>query len=229
MPHTYEYPRAALTVDCVVFGFDEGALKVLLIQRGLAPHKGQWALPGGFVRTDETLDSAARRELAEETGLTDVFLEQLYTFGEPNRDPRGRVITVAYYALIRSQDQVLHATTDASAAAWHEAFALPELAFDHAQIISYAIGRLRTKLEYSTVGFQLLPEEFTLSDLQAMYEIIIQRQLDKRNFRKKVLALGIVEPVPKGRRVGAHRPAQLYRFALRSYENLKERGIAFPF
>jgi 8-oxo-dGTP diphosphatase len=227
--YTYEYPRPSVTVDLVVFTISEAKLKVLLIQRGEQPFQQMWALPGGFVRQDESVDAAARRELQEETGVKDIYLEQLYTFGEPNRDPRGRVITVAYYALIRSQDQVLQATTDASAAAWHEAFALPELAFDHAQIIAYAIGRLRAKLEYSTVGFQLLPEEFTLSDLQAMYEIIIQRQLDKRNFRKKVLALNLVEPVPKARRIGAHRPAQLYRFALRSYENLKERGIAFPF
>lgn len=227
--YTYEYPRPAVTVDLVIFTIADGDLKVLLIQRGEPPFQGMWALPGGFVRIEESIDDAARRELQEETGVKDIYLEQLYTFGDPKRDPRGRVITVAYYALIRGQNHVLQATADASAAAWYPALTPPSLSFDHQQILEYAITRLRMKLEYSTVGFQLLPEEFTLSDLQSMYETILQRQLDKRNFRKKVLALGIVEPVPKARRVGAHRPAQLYRFALRRHETLKERGIAFPF
>jgi 8-oxo-dGTP diphosphatase len=227
--YQYEYPRPSVTVDLVVFTVTGDDLKILLIRRGEPPFADMWALPGGFVRMNESLEEAARRELLEETGVKDIYLEQLYTFGDVNRDPRTRVITVSYFALIRSQDQVLRATTDAAEADWHSAFAPPPLAFDHANILDHAITRLRSKLEYSTVGFQLLPEEFSLGDLQRLYETILKRPLDKRNFRKKVLALGIVEEVQKTRRTGAHRPAQLYRFALRRYETLKERGIAFPF
>lgn len=225
----FGFPRHAVTVDLVIFTIAEDDLKVLLIQRGEPPFEGMWALPGGFVREEESIDEAARRELFEETGVKDIYLEQLYTFGEPHRDPRTRVITVSYFALIRSQGRVLRATADAREAAWHPAFQPPPLAFDHRQILDYALTRLRSKLEYTTVGFQLLPEEFTLGELQKMYETILRRPLDKRNFRKKVFSLGIVEPVPRTRRLGAHRPAQLYRFALRRYETLKERGIAFPF
>jgi 8-oxo-dGTP diphosphatase len=224
-----KYPRPAVSVDLVIFTVASDELKVLLIRRGSPPFADMWALPGGFVRIDESVDDAARRELLEETGVRDIYLEQLYTFGDLHRDPRTRVITVAYFALIRGSDHNLRATTDAREAAWQNAFSPPPLAFDHRRILDYAVDRLRAKLEYSTVGFQLLPEEFTLGDLQKMYEAIVKRPLDKRNFRKKVLALGIVEPVPKTRRTGAHRPAQLYRFALRRYETLKERGIAFPF
>lgn len=227
--HSYKYPRPAITVDLIVFTIVDDTLKVLLIRRGEPPFENMWALPGGFVRINESLEDAAKRELLEETGIKDIYLEQLYTFGEPTRDPREHIITVSYYALIRGTDHTLQATADAREAAWHSAFQTPELAFDHKQILDYALYRLRMKLEYLTVGFQLLPKEFTLGDLQKMYEIILKRTLDKRNFRKKLLSLGIVEEVPKARRVGAHRPAQLYRFALSGYETLKERGIAFPF
>jgi ADP-ribose pyrophosphatase YjhB (NUDIX family) len=225
----YQPPRHAVTVDLVIFTIAENDLRVLLIRRGEPPFEDMWALPGGFVRPEESLEEAARRELSEETGVKDIYLEQLYTFGDPHRDPRTRVITVSYYALIRAQGQILRATTDAREAAWHSAHVLPSLAFDHRQILEYAATRLRAKLEYTTVGFQLLPEEFTLGELQRLYEIILRRPLDKRNFRKKVFSLGIVESVQRTRRLGAHRPAQLYRFALRRYETLKERGIAFPF
>src|ERR1041384_3838866 len=146
MPHTYEFPRGALTVDCVVFGLDEEELKVMLIQRGLAPFEGQWALPGGFVRLDETLEEAARRELAEETGLSDIFLEQLYTFGAVDRDPRERVVSVAYYALVNLSDHKVHAATDARDAAWFGVHDVPSLAFDHAGILQMALERLRAKL-----------------------------------------------------------------------------------
>src|SRR5215475_12043314 len=143
MPHTYQYPRAALTVDCVVFGFDESELKVLLIQRGLEPFKGRWALPGGFVRVEETLDDAARRELAEETGLKNVFLEQLYTFGAVERDPRERVVSVAYYALVKLSEHDAKAATDAANARWFPVAKIPKLAFDHAAILAAALLRLK--------------------------------------------------------------------------------------
>src|SRR5215471_9782766 len=157
VPYSYQYPRAALTVDCVVFGFDEGDLKVLLIERGLEPFKGRWALPGGFVRVDETLDVAARRELQEEAGLTNVFLEQLYTFGEVNRDPRERVVSVAYYALVNLSEHAAKAATDAANARWFPVSKVPRLAFDHAKILDTAITRLKGKVRYQPIGFELLP------------------------------------------------------------------------
>src|SRR5205809_6843217 len=159
MAFSYKCPRAALTVDCVVFGFDEGELKVLLIERALEPFKGKWALPGGFVRVDETVDDAARRELGEETGLKDVFLEQLYTFGAVNRDPRERIVSVAYYALVNLRDHHVHAATDARAAAWFGVDDTPRLAFDHADILQAALARLRGKLRYQPIGFELLPKK----------------------------------------------------------------------
>src|SRR5438876_8359147 len=165
MPYTYKYPRPALTVDCVVFGFDEGELKVLLIQRGLIPFKGGWALPGGFVRLEEALDEAARRELIEETGLTNVFLEQLYTFGAAERDPRERVVSVAHYALVKLSEHNAKAATDAANARWFPVSNVPKLAFDHADILSMAMDRLKGKVRYEPIGFELLPPKFTLSQL----------------------------------------------------------------
>jgi 8-oxo-dGTP diphosphatase len=227
MPHTYQYPRAALTVDCVVFGFDETDLKVLLIERGLAPFKGKWALPGGFVRVDETLDKSARRELAEKTGLKDVFLEQLYTFGTVDRDPRERVVSVAYYALVKLSDHRAKAATDAANAEWFPISKVPRLAFDHADILATALARLKGKVRYQPVGFELLPPKFTLSQLQHIYEAILETDLDKRNFRKKVLSFGLLVPLKETQMVGRHRPAQLFRFDADKYEKLKKRGFNF--
>ncbi|MGV3531461.1 MAG: NUDIX hydrolase [Chthoniobacteraceae bacterium] len=227
MAHTYEYPRAALTVDCVVFGLDEGELKILLIQRGLAPFKGKWALPGGFVRVDETLDEAARRELEEETGLHKVFLEQLYTFGTVNRDPRERVVSVAYYSLVKLAEHPPSGATDASDAAWFPVASPPALAFDHAEILKTAVERLRSKVRYEPIGFELLPTKFTLSELQHLYEAVLQTPLDKRNFRKKILATGVITPLKEVARRGAHRPAQLFRFDARKYAALRKRGFNF--
>ena len=227
MKHTYEYPRAALTVDCVVFGFDDTELKVLLIERGIAPFKGQWALPGGFVRVDETLDEAARRELMEETGLKKLFLEQLYTFSSVDRDPRERVISVAYYALTKPADHRTQATTDAADARWFPVRQIPALAFDHAHIFATALQRLRGKLRYEPIGFELLPPKFTLSQLQQLYEAVLGTELDKRNFRKKVLSYGLLLPLDETHREGAHRPAQLFRFDPVRYEKLKKEGFHF--
>ena len=216
-----------VTVDVVIFTIQEGVLKVLLIKRAIPPFVGRLAIPGGFVLEDEDLDQAALRELREETGLSDVYLEQLYSFGKPDRDPRGRVITVAYFALI-SPDRELTAGSDAATAAWHPVDRLPSLAFDHANILKYALERLRNKLEYTTVGFQLLPEKFTLTELQAVYEAILGKKLDKRNFRRKMSVLGILKPLREHRR-GGQRPAQLYRFVAGRFEKLKDKGILFPF
>ena len=205
--------RAQVTVDVVIFTILDGALNVLLVRRGIEPYKGRWAIPGGFILDGESLEQAALRELREETGVADVYLEQLYTFGDPDRDPRGRVITVAYYALIAMDRAHLRAGTDAAEARWWPVAALPKrLAFDHTGIIDYAVERLRAKVEYTTVGFQLLPQEFTLGELQEVYEAIAGRPLDKRNFRRRIEQLDVLAPLERWRRAGASRPARLYRF-----------------
>lgn len=227
MPHTYEFPRPALTVDCVIFGCDDAGLRVLLVRRGLAPFKGRWALPGGFVRMGESLDDAARRELAEEAGVRDVYLEQLYTFGEPKRDPRGRVVTVAYYALVNLADHPPEAATDAADAAWHPVASPPPLAFDHARILALAVERLRAKVRYRPIGFELLPERFTLGRLQRLYETVLERPLDKRNFRKKILGMNLLEPLDEVETGVAHRAARLYRFDRDAYDALAAAGFDF--
>jgi 8-oxo-dGTP diphosphatase len=217
-----------LTVDVVIFTIQEARLGVLLVRRGIPPFEGAWAIPGGFVLPDEGLEQAARRELKEETGVGEVYLEQLYTFGDPGRDPRGRVVTVAYYALVSAERRIA-AGSDAAEARWWPMDALPELAFDHSAILRYALERLRNKLEYTTVGFQLLPEHFTLTELQLVYEAILGRKLDKRNFRRKVDLLGILTPLKEHRRQGPSRPARLYRFSAERFERLRDKGIVFPF
>jgi 8-oxo-dGTP diphosphatase len=227
MAHTYDFPRPAITVDCVVFGFDDGDLKVLLIQRELAPYRGKWALPGGFVHVDETLDEAARRELEEETGITRLYLEQLYTFGDLERDPRERVITVAYYALVKLSDHRIRAASDATRAAWFGVDDLPRLAFDHANIIEVALTRLQGKVRYQPIGFELLPPKFTLSQLQHLYETILDRQLDKRNFRKKILSMGFLLDLDEIEQDVAHRAARLYSFDRKKYEQLVRAGFNF--
>jgi 8-oxo-dGTP diphosphatase len=214
-------------VDCVVFGFDEAELKVLLIQRALEPFKGKWALPGGFVHVDETIDDAARRELAEEAGLKEVFLEQLYTFGALGRDPRERVVSVAHYALVKLSDHQAKAATDAANAEWFPISNAPKLAFDHAEILALALARLKAKVRYQPIGFELLPPKFTLSELQHLYEAVLETDLDKRNFRKKVLGFGLLVPLKETRMAGRHRPAQLFRFDAARYEKFKKRGFHF--
>jgi len=222
MKHSME-----VTVDIVIFTIQEEVLRVLLVKRRIPPFVGQFAIPGGFVHEDEDLDQAALRQLREETGVSDVYLEQLYSFGQPNRDPRGRVVTVAYFALVSAVRQI-KAGSDAAEAAWYPMNDLPPLAFDHATILNYALERLRNKLEYTTVGFQLLPEKFTLTELQEIYEAILGKRLDKRNFRRKMAVLKILKPLSEYRR-GGQRPAQLYRFVAARFEKLKDKGILFPF
>jgi 8-oxo-dGTP diphosphatase len=217
-----------VTVDIVIFTVRERTLQVLLVRRGVPPFEGQYAIPGGFILEGESLEQAAKRELQEETGVRDVFLEQLYSFGDPARDPRGRIITVAYYALISSERNSLAAGSDASEARWFLMSELPALAFDHKQILDYAVERLRNKLEYTTVGFQLLPEKFTLGELQSVYETILGRRLDKRNFRRKMALLGVLKPLREWQRAG-RKPARLYRFSSERFEKLKDKGILFPF
>lgn len=237
MPYTYEYPRPSVTVDCVIFGLDEGSLlKVLLIRRNNAPFKDNWALPGGFVDMNEDLKTAALRELEEETNLKDVFIEQLYTFGDPKRDPRGRVISIAYFALVNLTQHTVEAASDAKEVKWFEINELPSMAFDHQNILNVAITRLRAKVRYQPIGFELLPEKFTLTQLQQLYETIlgVKTALNKRNFRTRILKLGVLKEVGKQEGV-AHRPAKLYAFdkgkyeelEKSTYEDLLKRGVDF--
>jgi 8-oxo-dGTP diphosphatase len=224
---TYPHARPALTVDCVVFGVDGHGLQVLLVQRDLPPFEGRWALPGGFVHVDESVEEAARRELREETGLDKVYLEQLYTFGAIDRDPRERVVTVAWFALVKLSDHRVRAATDARTAAWFKLGDKPPLAFDHDAILAAARERLRGKLRWQPVGFELLPPRFSLGELQALYEEILERPLDKRNFRKKVLALGLLEDTGRMQEGVAHRAARLYRFDKAKYRALEKKGFVF--
>jgi 8-oxo-dGTP diphosphatase len=227
MKFKYRYPRPALTVDCVVFGLDDKDLKVLLIQRARKPFRGRWALPGGFVDVEESLEDAARRELEEETGLRNVYLEQLYTFGEPGRDPRERVVTVAYYALVNLRDHHVRAATDAREAAWFAAPDVPALAFDHEKIVETAAARLKEKVRCQPIGFELLPPKFTLTQLQRLYEKVLERPLDKRNFRKKIQSMDFLEALDEMQKDVSHRAARLYRFDKRKYEQLAKRGFHF--
>jgi len=227
MAFAYEYARPALTVDGVVFGLDDKDLKVLLIRRDLDPFKGKWALPGGFVRVQESLEDAVRRELREETGVSQLFLEQLYTFGAIDRDPRERVVTVAYYALVKLSDHRIHAATDACDAAWFAVSEAQSLAFDHERILAQALERLKNKVRYQPIGFELLPPEFTLSQLQRLYETILETPLDKRNFRKKILSMDFIVALDEVEKDVAHRAARLYRFDRKKYQQLQKRGFNF--
>ena len=215
----------AVSVDAVVFRARKERLEVLSIRRGAEPFSGRWALPGGFVQPTETLAAAAQRELAEETGLVLSYLEQLYTFGDPGRDPRGRIVSVAYFALVDDSGKEVAGGGDAAGARWFDVADPPVLAFDHAEILRVAVERLRAKVRYAPIGFHLLPVEFTLTDLQRLYETILGRRLDKRNFRRKLLGSGVVEATG-GRREGVpYRAPRLYRFDRARYESLLADGF----
>ena len=216
-----------LAVDVVVFTILQGELKVLLIERAIEPFQGMWALPGGFVLKDESVDDAARRELVEETSVKDIYLEQLYTFGAVDRDPRERVVSVAWYALVNIDDHSVQAQTDARDIGWFLVRDMPPLAFDHEVILSAALERLRGKVRYQPIGFELLPEKFTLRRLQHLYEVLLQQELDKRNFRKKVLKLGLLEELEEWEQGVPRRPARLYRFDRDKYRELETEGFEF--
>lgn len=213
-----------VTVDVVAFSVQQSSLEVLLIKRKYDPFRSSWALPGGFITDeDRSVEDAAARELVEETNVSKVHLEQLYTFGDQGRDPRGRVVTIAHLALMRAPDVELKASTDASGVAWWPIKELPSLAFDHAEIIDYAFQRLKYKIEYTAAAFKLLPDKFTLRDLQNVYEVILEREIDNRNFRKKLLTLEIVEELDEMTQQMSHRPARLYRFARKKFEKLPDK------
>lgn len=205
----HKFKKPSVTADIVIFTIKDDSLKVLLVKRGIEPFKDRWALPGGFVRIDESLEDTAKRELKEETGVKDVYLEQLYSFGNPKRDPRGRVITISYMALINSENIKLKATTDVSDAQWFSVKKIPQLAFDHKKILDYSLKRLKWKFEYTTVAFSLLPNKFTISQIQKIYEVVFNKNFDKRNFAKKLVSLNILKEEGIKKDV-SHRPPMLY-------------------
>lgn len=219
-----------VTVDAIVFGYSrEKGVSILLIKRKYDPFKGSWAIPGGFVLEEESLEEAVARELQEETGVKINYLEQLYTFGKPNRDPRKRIITIAYFGLVKStQFEKLNATTDAEKAEWFNFKQLPSLAFDHQKILNVAIERLRGKMVYQPIGFELLDKKFPFSDLEHLYSTLLGRSIDRRNFRKKVMSLGILDELKeKAKSTGAGRPGNLFQFNKETYFQLLKDGMHF--
>jgi 8-oxo-dGTP diphosphatase len=206
------YEQTAVTVDLVIFTVNDDLLKIMLVKRAEEPFADSWSLPGGFLKVNESLQEAALRVLKEKTGVENVYLEQLYTFGDPDRDPRARVVTVTYFALIPWKDLVQPPSDKVTGLMWAPVNHLPKLAFDHKEIVEYAVKRLRAKASYSNIVYGLMPRQFRLSELQRMYEIIINHELDKRNFRKRMLATGLLQETGSKDLAGAHRPAMLYRF-----------------
>ncbi len=225
-----DYAKSAFTVDNIIFGFDQGELKILLIKRGEPPYTNQWALPGNFVYPNEDLDAAAERVLGELTGLKDVYLEQVRTFGEVNRHPLGRVITVAYYSLVKIKGYNLKGTSPLSQKAkWVSIENATNLAFDHDQIFEACFRRLKRRVRTRPLGFELLPRKFTLTELQQLYEAILQpeKKIDKRNFRKKILSMKILVDLNEAQEGVAHRPAKLYKFDKKKYEKFVAEGFNF--
>ncbi len=208
--HGYEQP--AVTVDLVIFTVNDDTLKVMLVKRAEEPFADSWSIPGGFLKVGESLEDAALRVLKEKAGVENVYVEQLYTFGDPDRDPRARVITVTYFALIPWKDLIQSTSDRVSNLRWSSVNYLPKLAFDHWEIVEYAVRRVRAKASYSNIVYSLMPRQFRLSELQRMYEIIIDEKLDKRNFRKRMLATGLLQETGRKDIAGAHRPAMLYKF-----------------
>lgn len=214
-----------VSVDAIVFGYDqEKGISLLLIKRKYEPFQKFWALPGGLVLNGESLEDAVKRELKEEAGIDVNYLEQLYSFGKPNRDPRNRVISIAYFGLIRPGDYQLLAQTDAEDAAWFNIKKLPKLAFDHKTIIETAVNRLQSKISYEPIGFELLDERFPFSDLEKLYSALLDREIDRRNFKKKIMSLGFLEELKETIQRKSGRPAHLYRFNKKKYFELKEKG-----
>ena len=223
----YKYPHPSVTADCVIFGFDGVAIKVLLIQRGIEPFKGKWAFPGGFMKMDETAEECAKRELEEGTGLKNASVEQFYTFSDVNRDPRERVITVAHYALVKLSE--VKGGDDAASAKWFDLETIPSLAFDHDRILRMALSRLKERICFEPIGFELLPELFSMTELQNLYEAILEVKFDRRNFYNKMLKLGILtEAVPRPANASRRTPSK-YRFNAEKYAELKQKGFRLEF
>jgi 8-oxo-dGTP diphosphatase len=225
--HLSEQTIEAISIDCLIFGFKSGSLDILLVQHGEGISKGKWALPGGWIQYSESIDDAANRILRELTGVTNIFLEQVRAFGHVSRYPTKRVITIVYYALVKPEIYTLHAGFTATDAQWFKVTALPELPYDHEEIVEEGITFLKEKARREPIGFNLLPKKFTLLQLQALYEGILGRRLDKPNFRRKILKMNFLELCKEKQTDVSHRAASLYRFDKRKYEKLKEKGFAF--
>ncbi len=225
--YCYKYPHPAVTTDCVIFGFDGSELQVLLIERGIEPFKGKWAFPGGFLNMDETAGEGAMRELKEETGLENAYIEQFNTYSEPGRDPRERVITIAHYALVRIQE--VKGGDDAAKAQWFPIDEVPQLAFDHDKILRDAMRKLRERIHFEPIGFELLPEKFTMRELQILYESILGVKFDRRNFAKKMMHYELLNQLDETARPTAKRDALLYSFNKDNYELFKKKGFQLEF
>ena len=224
--YTYKYPHPAVTTDCIVFGFDGTKLNLLLINRGIEPYKGSWALPGGFMKIDETAEQGALRELQEETGVKDIYIEQLQAFTAVDRDPRERVMTIAFMAFVRQEKYEVIAGDDAAKAQWFPVNSLPQLAFDHKEIITLALNKLRWKMTYEPLAFRLLNKTFTISQLQTIYEVVCDKRFDRRNFHKKLTSLGYIIPTEEQlKTIG--RPSTLYTFDERKYREVAENRNIF--
>ena len=225
--YCYKYPHPAVTTDCVIFGFEGSELQVLLIERGIEPFKGKWAFPGGFLNMDETAGEGALRELKEETGLENAYIEQFNTYSDPGRDPRERVITIAHYALVRIQE--VKGGDDAAKAQWFPIDEVPQLAFDHDKILRDAMRKLRERIHFEPIGFELLPEKFTMRDLQILYESILGVKFDRRNFAKKMMHYELLNQLDETVRPTAKRDALLYSFNKENYELFKKKGFQMEF
>lgn len=225
--YTYEYPHPSVTTDCVIFGFDGTKLKVLLVERGIEPFKGRWAFPGGFLRMDESAEACALRELQEETGLEGAYIKQFHTFSDPKRDPRERVVTVAYYALVRMQE--VKGGDDAARAAWFALDEVPSLAFDHDLIFRRALTELRKQIHFEPIGFELLPEKFTVKELQLLYEAILDVKFDRRNFYNKMKHLEILTQLDETVFNSPKKEAYLFKFNPKKYDELKQKGFRLEF
>lgn len=224
--YTYKYPHPAVTTDCIVFGFDGTKLNLLLINRGIEPYKGSWALPGGFMKIDETAEQGALRELQEETGVKDIYIEQLQAFTAVDRDPRERVMTIAFMAFVRQEKYEVIAGDDAAKAQWFPVNSLPQLAFDHKEIITLALDKLRWKMTYEPLAFRLLNKTFTISQLQTIYEVVFDKKFDRRNFHKKLTSLGYIISTDEQQKTNG-RPSTLYTFDERKYREVAENRNIF--
>jgi len=227
LKYCYRYPHPSVTTDCVMFGFDGTRLRVLLVRRGIEPYKGCWAMPGGFIRMDESAEQGALRELKEETGLEAAYIRQLHAFSEPNRDPRERVITIAYYALVKMRE--VRGADDAADARWFPLDEVPSLAFDHDLILRTALGELRKQIHFEPVGFELLPEKFTMKELQNLYEAILDVHFDRRNFCNKMKRLKLLVQLDETARPTPKKEAFLFRFNAEKYDELKRKGFRLEF
>lgn len=229
--YTYKYPHPSVTTDCVIFGFDGKDLNILLVERGLEPFKGAWALPGGFLKMDETVEECAKRELQEETNVSNVFLEQFHIFSAVDRDPRERVLTVAFYALVKPSDYEVIGGDDASQAEWFEQNELPPLAFDHEEVINMAKECLKEKLRTKPIAFKLLNDKFSMTELQTLYEVILDTKYDRRNFYRKALSSGFLSEEGVSEKVQASRRTNLYSFDEKLFEESEDSQPTgkFPF